>query len=345
MADPSLNSEPLFIEVPLVPTAAPTLQTDSQFTVTSRCPRQKEPEEVVVKQEAGDETQEVKDDLLDELMALTRPSKNERLLCAECHYSTTTAELLLRHVRKMHRGLNPFQCYMCDYSTYNKVLFEEHIRIHRGIKPFKCSYCDYCSASKKNTKKHELIHRPDNPLKCPRCPFIARHQRALVCHRRVHPNRSSVHRVIHRPDNPLKCPRCPFIARHQRALVCHRRVHPNSDAEEDKDFDPSSMIKCENCCEFFQTTKQMLSHKRYKRQCHQCDQMLCSRLVYRKHMQDKHQVQYKQIEKPKAFQCEVCEFSTNTKARMLLHLIHHPNQNVDENVLDISILRKYGIMV
>ncbi|XP_028157175.1 zinc finger protein 611-like [Ostrinia furnacalis] len=306
MADPSLNSEPLFIEVPLVPTAAPTLQTDSQFTVTSRCPRQKEPEEVVVKQEAGDETQEVKDDLLDELMALTRPSKNERLLCAECHYSTTTAELLLRHVRKMHRGLNPFQCYMCDYSTYNKVLFEEHIRIHRGIKPFKCSYCDYCSASKKNTKKHELIHRP---------------------------------------DNPLKCPRCPFIARHQRALVCHRRVHPNSDAEEDKDFDPSSMIKCENCCEFFQTTKQMLSHKRYKRQCHQCDQMLCSRLVYRKHMQDKHQVQYKQIEKPKAFQCEVCEFSTNTKARMLLHLIHHPNQNVDENVLDISILRKYGIMV
>ncbi|CAB3238179.1 unnamed protein product [Arctia plantaginis] len=109
--------------------------------------------------------------------------QSRRIRCSECStYTAENEEKMLRHVRKVHRGENPFQCYMCDYSTYNKSLFEEHVRIHQGIKPFKCSHCPYRSASKKNTKKHELIHRPDNPHKCQQCGFIARHLKSLKCH-------------------------------------------------------------------------------------------------------------------------------------------------------------------
>ncbi|XP_049884323.1 gastrula zinc finger protein XlCGF49.1-like isoform X2 [Pectinophora gossypiella] len=110
--------------------------------------------------------------------------EERRVRCPECkRFTAETEEKMLRHIRKVHRGENPFQCYMCDYSTYNKAVFEEHVRIHQGIKPFKCSHCDYKSASKKNTKKHELVHRADNPLKCADCGFIARHPRSLDSHK------------------------------------------------------------------------------------------------------------------------------------------------------------------
>ncbi|KAL0808808.1 hypothetical protein ABMA28_012486 [Loxostege sticticalis] len=309
------ESRVLYLEVSPLPGT-------SQYTITTadQCQVEDEKDNMIAVKEENEETQEAKANLLKEIMGITDVDEDDPNIkrfgkkkhCVECNFITKDSDRLIRHVRKVHRGLNPFQCYMCDYSTYNKVLFEEHVRIHRGIKPFKCSYCDYCSASKKNTKKHELIHRP---------------------------------------DNPLRCPHCPFIARHQRALVCHQKTHTGSDEDEDKkdNIEPEQLIKCEFCGDTFKTMRAINSHRRKRRKCSEpdCHSIMCSKSAFTAHMSSMHQIhdEKPKLDKPKLFQCEVCTFSVNTKARMLLHLIHHPNQTVDESVLDISILRKYGIMV
>ncbi|KAJ8706652.1 hypothetical protein PYW07_012730 [Mythimna separata] len=220
-----------------------------------------------------------------------------RIRCPECkRYTAETEEKMLRHIRKMHRGENPFQCFMCDYSTYNKVLFEEHVRIHQGIKPYKCSHCSYRSVSKKNTKKHELIHRP---------------------------------------DNPHKCDQCGFIARHARALKHHELSHGKEVVKE-----------CSVCKETFGSVKSYTGHRKNRKRCPECQKMFCGN-IYDQHRMEIHGVKKKERRQPSKkclFTCGICKWEGNSKPRILLHLIHHPEQAVDESVVDTLILRELGIM-
>ncbi|XP_046976119.1 gastrula zinc finger protein XlCGF49.1-like [Vanessa cardui] len=223
----------------------------------------------------------------------------KRIQCPECsRYTAENEEQLIRHIRKIHRGENPFQCAMCDYSTCNKVLFEEHVRIHQGIKPYKCSFCPHTNVSKKNLKKHELIHRPDNPLKCPNCTYIAKHRRGLACHKRK----------------------------------CHVA---------DKD-----VTKCGTCDKVFDDKEALSVHKKTQKKCDECNHKTCTKTLLTVHKIMDHGKPDKRYKKAKSdtFKCALCDWSSNSKPRILLHLIHHPNQSVNEKVIDISILRTHGIM-
>ncbi|XP_037292387.1 zinc finger protein 525-like [Manduca sexta] len=224
-----------------------------------------------------------------------------RVRCTVCHrYTAENEEKMLRHVRKVHRGENPFQCYMCDYTTYNKSLFEEHVRIHQGIKPFKCSHCPYRSVSKKNTKKHELIHRPNNPLKCPDCPFIAR--------------------------NP-------------RVLNSHRKKTHTANSEDSKNY------KCTKCEQKFEDYSTFVNHRKSRKRCKICTQLFCQHLL-RKHEATEHGIERKKSEKTKRgnFTCQICKWASSSKPRILLHLIHHPNQDLGDCDVDVTVLRQCGIL-
>lgn len=244
----------------------------------------------------------------------------DRIRCPEClRYTADNEEKMMRHIRKVHRGENPFQCYMCDYSTYNKAVFEEHVRIHQGIKPFKCTYCPYRSASKKNTKKHEQRHRPDNPLKCAQCPFIARHHRSLVCHRE-------------KLNHGNKCTECSYIGKDEKDLEDHASLH-NGD----------SLFICNQCDTRYPNQKALQTHKRHRAKCKECKAQLCTKYRLKRHMLLEHDMNLQESKEP-TFVCSICKWAGNSKARILLHLIHHPKQTVDESIVDVSILRKLGIM-
>ncbi|CAG9790485.1 unnamed protein product [Diatraea saccharalis] len=242
-------------------------------------------------------------------------SCTEQIDGTPCSYNTTMEDRLIRHIRKVHRGENPFQCTMCSYSTYNKPLFEEHVRIHQGFKPFKCRFCPYRSASKKNAKKHEAIHRPDNPLKCKQCDFIAKHERSLQSHSQTH-------------SGHLKCPKCDFKAKDSASLSGHKQQAHKKYA-------------CDMCEARFVELNALSLHKKKRRVCKECDTVICRKQNYRIHMMAVH----KQANGgDQLFVCNICHWSSTVKSRILLHLIHHPNQKVDENLVDISILKTYGIM-
>ncbi|XP_045509238.1 zinc finger and BTB domain-containing protein 41-like [Colias croceus] len=243
-----------------------------------------------VKEEVDDDSQNEEDDI--NKLLIIRPRK---IRCPECsRYTTETAEKMTRHILKVHRGENPFQCFMCDYTTPNKGNFEEHVRRHEGRKPYKCSYCPHRNVSKKNLKKHELIHRPDNPLKCPHCDHIAKHKRGFAFHaKRFH---SDVQ------DGGLTCVKC------------------------DSSFDSEEAVKC---------------HRRCQKACTDCDYVACSSDMLDEHFYSKHGKK-KSKKKKNVWTCSICGWQSGKHARILLHLIHHPNQEVHD--IDISILQRHGIM-
>ncbi|XP_013188958.1 zinc finger protein 525 [Amyelois transitella] len=219
-----------------------------------------------------------------------------RIKCPECQrYTTDNEERMVRHIRKTHQGLNPFQCTMCEYSTYNKSVFEEHVRVHKGIKPFKCSHCPYRSASKKNKNKHELIHRK---------------------------------------NNPLKCDQCSFIAHHYRSLLCHKQKHANGEVNQ------GTELQCDDCQTKFPSAITLNKHRSCtkKNVCDMCNMTFCTPYYLKKHMLSCH------ASDKKSFRCELCGWVGSGRMRVLLHLVHHPNQRVDESLYDVSVLRKYGIM-
>ncbi|KAJ2941675.1 hypothetical protein O0L34_g10469 [Tuta absoluta] len=222
---------------------------------------------------------------------------NEQFKCPICkHFMCQDEDRMTRHIRK-HRGLNPFQCYMCDYSTYNSVLFKEHVNIHQGIKPFKCQYCDYQTASKKQCLKHERRHKSDNPLKCPDCEFIGRHRSSLRSHRtKEHQEQNSIR---------LYCKLCKC----QFANAGHKRYHT-----------------------------------RARKKCELCSYVTCSKLLYEAHLSQDHGIVKAEKVVKYLFTCKHCPWSSNSKPKILLHLIHHPNQCVDETVIDVTVLRNCGII-
>ncbi|CAF4913851.1 unnamed protein product [Pieris macdunnoughi] len=187
--------------------------------------------------------------------------KSNKFKCPECNYLSRKQELVDRHILKVHRGENPFQCFMCDYTTSNKGNFAEHIRRHEGKKPFKCSYCPHRNVSKKNLKKHELIHRPDNPLKCPHCDYISKHQREFGSHtRKFHSTQNGVLTCVKcqttfddqdsltdHVKSQLTCEKCTFVACDVGILEKHLVNHRQKRIEKKKSLWTCSICSWSSC--------------------------------------------------------------------------------------------------
>ncbi|XP_050682816.1 zinc finger protein 676-like [Leptidea sinapis] len=221
----------------------------------------------------------------------------KKVKCPECprQFSSNNDDKLLRHIRAVHRGENPFQCYMCDYSSQNKVVFAEHVRRHKGTKPFKCSYCPHRNVSKKNLKKHELIHRPDNPLKCQICGHLARHKRSFEHHAKT----------FHSAESKVNsCPTCKAVL-------------------------PENVLS---------------KHLDLSKKCDECDFSTCTKALLSEHLMEVHGKKFldKFKFRNKPWTCAVCGWKGNRYPRILLHLIHHPDQDVQD--IDVSILKPFGIM-
>ncbi|KAI5639324.1 zinc-finger double domain-containing protein [Phthorimaea operculella] len=232
---------------------------------------------------------------------------NDQLIrCKVCRkYKCATKEQMVRHMR-VHRGENRWQCALCDYSTSNSVVFEGHMNCHNGLKPYKCKFCDYRCALKSNAVKHELKkHHKNNPLKCKDCSFIGVNQNDLNSHRKK----------THRLDERI----------------------------------------CKLCNRMFPSAIKKKSHSAKPKQCKLCPFVTCTKTFYDKHLKEDHSVKETvineknkstKIEDIKIFKCARCPWSAETEnlQNILLHLIHHPNQTVNENIVDITVLRNCGIM-
>ena len=56
---------------------------------------------------------------------------------------STTSSNLKRHSR-LHTGLKPYQCSVCDYSCTNSSNLRRHAETHSNERPFSCCICGNC---------------------------------------------------------------------------------------------------------------------------------------------------------------------------------------------------------
>ncbi|KAJ8664316.1 hypothetical protein QAD02_005978 [Eretmocerus hayati] len=74
--------------------------------------------------------------------------------CRICLRSFNENRILVSHVKRLHPGVNPYWCNICDKSFSSKTNLQGHITSHTGEKPFACEIC----SKKFNTKRKLGIH-------------------------------------------------------------------------------------------------------------------------------------------------------------------------------------------
>jgi KRAB domain-containing zinc finger protein len=90
--------------------------------------------------------------------------------CNYCSYETVWKKNLIMHVRTKHIDLIPKEsadripkCSFCGKKFASFSRLKRHENIHRGLKPFKCEKCSYSTASKQHLERHEqkIIHNKE----------------------------------------------------------------------------------------------------------------------------------------------------------------------------------------
>lgn len=85
------------------------------------------------------------------------------------------------------RGGDGYTCPYCPFKTYQKNLYETHIKRHSNEKSFSCQFCSYTTITKSNLKCHIRKHTGEKPFGCPHCNYRSAQSSNIKIHvRRIH---------------------------------------------------------------------------------------------------------------------------------------------------------------
>jgi uncharacterized Zn-finger protein len=66
--------------------------------------------------------------------------------------------MLNRHLR-LHSGIRPYRCTMCNTQFSRSDHLSTHLRTHTGEKPYTCPQCSYTACRRDMITRHLKIHR------------------------------------------------------------------------------------------------------------------------------------------------------------------------------------------
>ncbi|XP_078499568.1 zinc finger protein 518A [Lissotriton helveticus] len=89
-------------------------------------------------------------------------SINGEFSCEQCIFRTSDVGTFVQH---MHRHCDvQYKCEKCNYVSFNKMEFQEHLEGHICVFSFACQYCDFSSTRKDNIVNHIIAAHKEKLL-------------------------------------------------------------------------------------------------------------------------------------------------------------------------------------
>ena len=239
-------------------------------------------------------------------------NKDDKLMCEQCTFETSTIRNLYRHMRRVHTITDKnFKCDQCSYAAKRKETLDQHINgVHAkvGDKKFKCDQCPYATVFKWTLNQHNNrvhVKREDmnKSFRCDQCPYATTVKVDLNSHiKRTHAKIE---------DRKFKCDQCPYATVYESTLNQHiNHVHTKM---EDKKF------KCDQCpygtsLKVSMTKHIKNTHKRIRDNiCESCGYSALEKGHLKKHMANVHKI-------GDEFKCEHCPHVSFGKHNLQRHV-------------------------
>lgn len=94
---------------------------------------------------------------------MKRHNKNLNFKCPKCNYRSVSKTTIKHHYVTVHEKRKLFQCDQCTFQTSYRSALKLHLMSHKGIRPFLCPQCEYSSIMKGKVLRHiKTTHRDTN---------------------------------------------------------------------------------------------------------------------------------------------------------------------------------------
>ncbi|XP_067675151.1 uncharacterized protein [Haliotis asinina] len=275
--------------------------------------------------------------------------------CTQCEYRAATSSNLKRHMA-IHEDVRAFSCHKCSLTFRQKIHLERHIKYKHEEKQIKCPFCDYMCANENPDlkvhikRKHLPGDSPDgtiNTFTCEECNLVTVSKRDLKQHMKFHRNgpelklfcehcsfvtdcesRLRRHGLIHTKEKPFQCGLCSYrgsqkehVLRHMRSQhnidVLRRRRKPVSNENPPVE---GSQVAMKDISKLIDRTDYSTKDKIFA--CKHCTMKFSKLINLYKHLHTQHR-NIMPSEREDEFSCVVCDFHTNTKKNLLVHMRKH----------------------
>ncbi|XP_046581378.1 zinc finger protein 236-like isoform X2 [Haliotis rubra] len=275
--------------------------------------------------------------------------------CTQCEYRAATSSNLKRHMA-IHEDVRAFSCLKCSLTFRQKIHLERHIKYKHEEKQIKCPFCDYMCANENPDlkvhikRKHLPGDSPDgtiNTFTCEECNLVTVSKRDLKQHMKFHRNgpelklfcehcsfvtdcesRLRRHGLIHTKEKPFQCGLCLYrgsqkehVLRHMRSQhnidVLRRRRKPLSNESPPVE---GSQVAMKDISKLIDRTDYSTKDKIFA--CKHCTMKFSKLINLYKHLHTQHR-NIMPSEREDDFSCVVCDFHTNTKKNLLVHMRKH----------------------
>lgn len=257
---------------------------------------------------------------------------DRRFPCSHCESSFKTKPSLKVHLLKHSIGdAKTFQCHVCGWTTIYRQQYYEHIKAHTAKRDLECFHC-----AKKFTKKSLLVlhmqtHLSERKFICnvDECRKAFKTYNSYYAHKRKHQSKNSA---------KYNCASCDKIFSSQSVLLSHVKTHTGetftchfegcTKAYTHKQnlnmhllsahIQAGIVFTCEICEKTLPNSNALRIHlgKVHKAEknikCTDCEMKFAS-----KQLLDVHKMQ---LHKPKALNCEFCNYSANYKVDLMKHI-------------------------
>lgn len=272
------------------------------------------------------------------------------IFCEVCDKSFTSAGAFRRHTISMHTE-KKFKCTVadCNREFAERKVWEDHLKMHTVVKRFVCDYCNKSYARQRSLNLHINKTHKIQPFRCIYCQksFETEHGLALheiihtseafscdICHS-TYPKFSKLqkHMEVH-TEKKFKCMVCNSTFRYKQTLKDHLSVHAG--------LRPHICEICGNQYPYRASLKMhKLEHDNSREGAVRCIYQNCNKIITRSRYQH-HLLEHDP--EAKTWQCDQCEKSFTTEAKMKAHITRHSDEkNFPCSVCGMALKTKYNL--